>query len=471
MRRQPAAAFYLPLSRGWELLLGTLLTYFVEGSDRLPRWLSEVLAVTGVLLIIASIHFYSSATHFPGLMALLPCTGAALLILCGAGNQSMVNRILCWRPLVFVGLISYSLYLWHWPVIVFVKMGVLPVLPTHQRPQTILIILVSMVLATLSWHFVERPFRSGWPKRLPPVRVLSGFAGACIVLFTLCTTLPGLPSPFPPEALEMSKYANQVDDDGFRKGTCYIGDPFSFADFHARTCLALDHYRPNLLILGDSHAAAIYPGLSRAFPEINFLQASAQGCKPLRDSTYSADCAALMRFIYQDFLPKNRVDGILLVGRWLDASDLPKLRTTIAYLKALNEDVLLVGPSPEYRISLPRLIAYSITRHDPSLPELYQANDLFALDSDLSHFAEVTGAGYLSPLRLLCRDQRCVQRAAIGSRAPLLFDSNHFTTEGAELLAEQLRRERGVAFWRGRELLEAGLPQKMRPGQSPSCLE
>jgi peptidoglycan/LPS O-acetylase OafA/YrhL len=442
----PNAAFYLPLSRSWELLLGTLLTYLLSGSRRRPQWFREAMLILGLLLICGSIHYYSAKTPFPGLLAFLPCAGAALLILFGGDGRLTVNKLLCWKPLVFVGLVSYSLYLWHWPVTVLTKMGALPFLPADHRSQTILIIIVSGILAILSWRYVEGPFRTRALRSLPPAKVLSSFGLACVGFFIVSIVLARIPSPFPKEALAMSRYSDQVDNQGYRKGLCYVGDPYSFSDYHAKKCLAIDRKRTNVLILGDSHAAAIYPGLQQVFPEVNFLQASAQGCKPIKDTTYSTDCKALMKFIFYDFLPQNKVDMVFLIGRWLDESDIADLDGTIAYLQSLGEKVVLVGPSPEYRIPLPRLIAYSISRHDPSLPGRYQADDLFRVDDIYRRHAASLGIAYLSPLSLLCQKGRCVQLVSSSSQIPLLFDSNHFTVEGSELFAERLRQEKDFPF-------------------------
>jgi hypothetical protein len=178
------------------------------------------------------------------------------------------------------------------------------------------------------------------------------------------------------------------------------------------------------------------------------LQASGQGCKPLKDTTYSGDCDALMKLIFYDFLPRHKVDRVLLIGRWLDQSDAPNLDSTIRYLKSINVTAILVGPSPEYRASLPRLIAYSISRHDPSLPGRYQANDLFGVDELLRRHAASLAIPYLSPLSLLCQQEQCIQLVGSTSHVPLLFDSNHFTVQGSELFAEMLRRENGPQFWK-----------------------
>lgn len=163
----PSTAFYLLPARAWELSLGAGLALIPQRPS--ARWVNEALGLLGLGLIGWAMRFYTEAAPFPGAAALLPCGGAALLILTG-GAGTLAERALALAPMRFVGKISYSLYLWHWPVIVFAELALflprtLPVMAGE--------IVVSLVLATLSWRFVEQPFRvgvSGW--RTP--RVLAG---------------------------------------------------------------------------------------------------------------------------------------------------------------------------------------------------------------------------------------------------------------------------------------------------------
>src|SRR5690606_6194768 len=107
-------------------------------------------------MILAACFLYSPATRFPGVAALLPCAGAAI-VMAAAGESTVAGRLLRMRPLVFVGLISYSLYLWHWPVFVFAA----SLFPRESRPAigTPLLIAASFLIASLSWRFIEQPFR------------------------------------------------------------------------------------------------------------------------------------------------------------------------------------------------------------------------------------------------------------------------------------------------------------------------
>ena len=149
------ATFYLAPSRAWELLLGGLLA-----TDVVPpltdRRAANVLGAAGLVLMMFSFVALSKASLFPGLNALYPTIGAALIIYTGSPTATSVSRFLGWKPIVFVGLISYSLYLWHWLLIVFAKYYAVRHLTNWEITG---IVAFSFVIATLSWLFVENPFR------------------------------------------------------------------------------------------------------------------------------------------------------------------------------------------------------------------------------------------------------------------------------------------------------------------------
>jgi peptidoglycan/LPS O-acetylase OafA/YrhL len=153
--RTPEVFYFSPF-HAWELMLGSLLALFrlpVVAAGLHRQWIAAV----GLLLILVPAVAYTAETVFPGPAAALPCVGAALLIWVNASGESGVGRLLKCRALVFIGLISYSLYLWHWPLLVFAKHAVGESLGLEVR---FAIGSASLVLATLSWRFIEAPFRS-----------------------------------------------------------------------------------------------------------------------------------------------------------------------------------------------------------------------------------------------------------------------------------------------------------------------
>ena len=161
VRNFPSAAFYLLPSRAWQLLVGALASLV---ADRWPsaalrqpavRLASEAFGWGGMAMIVMALFLFDEQTPFPGLNAALPTVGTVLVLL-GASDRTSVGRMLAWRPLVGLGLISYSAYLWHQPLFAFTKHALLADLPTDLA---IVLCAVTIVLACLSWRYVEQPFR------------------------------------------------------------------------------------------------------------------------------------------------------------------------------------------------------------------------------------------------------------------------------------------------------------------------
>lgn len=202
----PTATFYLLPSRAWELLIGALLATIATDS-RLPRWLAESLSWAGLGAIAFAFFAYGSTTRFPGANALLPCVGAALLIWSNIGERTAAGRLLSLGPIVAVGLMSYSLYLWHWPILVFMRYRVSD---TPALDLRLAAIAASFVLAGLSWRFVETPFRRRAKDRGQWRVFASGFAvtGGLFLVSVVIWRLNGLPQRFPAEIV---RFAEQND--------------------------------------------------------------------------------------------------------------------------------------------------------------------------------------------------------------------------------------------------------------------
>ena len=277
VHHQPSAAFYVAPTRAWELLLGSLLALglFPSIGNRTVR---EALSVLGLGLIAWSVFTYSSKTPFPGLSALAPCVGAALVMHTGASGPSVVAKLLSARPVVFTGLISYSLYLWHWPLIVFAKYYWIRDLTTAK---SLAVIAVSVVASVLSWRFIEKPFRK--KKRcVPPIGPLRrrrhGDGRVDRVGFA-AELSNGWPQRLPRYVAELSMAAFDKDTrlarcNGLRKREsaasplCLLGKPDAV---------------PSFLLWGDSQAGAMMPAIdaAAAASSQSGYYASLGGCAPL----------------------------------------------------------------------------------------------------------------------------------------------------------------------------------------------
>lgn len=454
-----ATAFYMPYTRAWELLAGTLLALKIFPKLS-PPLLRNAASLIGILMICYSVVTYRPTMLFPGLTALLPCVGAALIIYAGEAGPTVVGSVLSWRPFVFIGLISYSLYLWHWPVILLHKTGFLlsmstmpPALVEHLAPRhydDIINVVISIPLAYLSWKFVENPFRSG-RLRLSgrPLFAMAGIAAAVCVLFSIfAISTSGIQGRMGPDAERIASYHSSFRQ-SFRMGSCFLTPEFGMKDFDLSKCMHVENDKKNYLILGDSHAATIWPGLVSALAPANVLQASVSACRPILRQPATATCHQMMNFVFNDFLIHNKVDGLFLQARW-ETRDLDGLTETIAWAHQHDIPVILLGPYPEYDAPLPRLLGYSIAWHEPDYAARHRLTEPPKMDRLLQQLAESRWhVPYVSLYRALCDHETCAEYADAAHSIPLLTDTDHFTEPGSvyamKMAVAQVRLNDGVS--------------------------
>lgn len=427
-----AVAFYQLPFRAWELGLGGLLsTLSLAGLSRPVR---ELLAALGIAAIGYATHFYREPLVFPGLAAALPCLGAAAII--AAGPEPFVNRILSLAPARFFGRISYSLYLWHWPVIVFA--GLWLFLPFGW--QTVAgEIALSILLGWLSYEIVEKKGRT-W---LAAMSLRKLFATAATVMvatgaaaFTLMAA-DGLPGRFSSQQRVFDGALARDDQQAYRQGRCFMVEPLDRYD--EQTCLTGAADQPHVLLIGDSLAAHWWPGLSKLDLPFSVLQATMIGCKP---GFYPLDdkrpCARFFNRILGEWLPRHKQQAVILAGRW-QMSDLSLLDTTLARLHAAGQKAVVIGSVPIYRFAVPRLLFFNRDAKDPGV--MARANldrgASFEVDRAIAKIASRHHVAFISPLDALCPGGDCKVLAAPG--VPMQFDEAHFTVEGSVLAARAIR--------------------------------
>jgi peptidoglycan/LPS O-acetylase OafA/YrhL len=440
--RNPQLAFYLSPFRAWELIGGGLVAI-----GFFPRFTQEASRnAAGLLgLGLVALSLVLAAPHLPHpLVALAACVGSMLVIASGESGPSPLRSLLSCRPLVFVGLISYSLYLWHWPLLVFQHTdGVLLHDASDLAGKTMLIVL-SLALAVLSWRLVETPFRGGW-RKLEMRRVFAG-AGAAVTAVVVLAALPlsqqGAPHRFSGKINHLASYLGYDPSRAFREGHCFLSTNRQSLD--EATCLRRSAAKPNYLLVGDSHAAHLWLGLSEALPNVNVMQASVSMCRPVlppigtvASTLDTRKCPQVMRYIFNDYLAREPVDKVLMAGAWKE-EDLPRLAETLNSLTARGADVVVMGPIIEYDRPLPRLLTDVLRYGDPDRPKASRAATIPPLDRALRKLVEGKGASYVSVYDAVCSQEDCDTFAR--PEVPLQFDAGHLTAEGSLKVGETLVR-------------------------------
>ena len=430
------SAFYLLPARAWELLAGSLLALGAVPRAT-GRAMREALSWTGLALIVAPVLTYDRTTVFPGLAALPPVLGAALLIHAGPATQA--GKMLSLRPLVWVGLISYSLYLWHWPLIVFVQYW-------QDAPLTLAqsagIIAASLVAAWLSLRFVETPFRSRQRYSSKAILALSvgGMAGLGAICLAL-VSLGGWSTRFPPD---VARYAAASSDVSPVRSEC-LRTRYAPPD---RACTLGAEVTPDTLLWGDSHgvefAWALGERLGRQGRALE--QRTLGSCAPVLDpgEQANADCRRFNEAVLAEIAARPNLRTIVLVAYWESGriDDTRPLEATLSRLEALGRKVVLIGAVPAQPIDVPRALARaSAFGAQPPLPR--ERSDYEARTAWLRERYDswrLRGVRVIDPAESLFagREARLVSDEKV-----LYFDSHHLTLAGARLVLGTYGSEQG----------------------------
>jgi peptidoglycan/LPS O-acetylase OafA/YrhL len=426
----PKAGYFLLPSRGWELLLGAALALGgLSGPSR--HDVREFLALIGGGAIVGAILMLDRDSPFPGWNALYPCLGTAMIIYAGMGTKRfpIVNRLLSVAPLRWIGRISYSLYLVHWPIVALFQYRALRG-PTAAEGAAMLV--ASIVLATLSWRFIEEPARQ-FAHRIGTADQHRGrvvMAGAAVSLAIIGAGLAGaatggLPGRFP--AYHHVAVAGQEQWGG---AACFNEDPSRAIPWNAKTCTRVHGHGGRVLLWGDSYAAHYVPGLvaRRATIDRDVLQYTFAGCPPIL-AYYSAarvGCSASNARV-PGMIRAFGIDQVVMSARWdgVPLRTLERLHETVATLRALGVRVTVVGQSPLFGAE-PQTIDFLSGQYrqarTASWPEMVNPQVAAAVRS------QAAGASFVDPVASLCTGGDCAYR---DGSAWFYTDEGHLSAAGA----------------------------------------
>jgi peptidoglycan/LPS O-acetylase OafA/YrhL len=460
------AAFYSPLSRFWELLIGSILAYTslhtpddskpvksVRSDDTSKVNTNNLMAWIGFGLLVIGVYFINPERRFPGFWALFPTLAAYLLI--KAGPKAWFNQnILSQKILVWIGLISFPLYLWHWPVLVFaeIKWGSLDLLTKFG------LIALSLLLAWLTYRFIERPIRFGKlvvkTKKIP--LALCAILLAITALGGYTYQRDGFSNRFPKFIQALLKNQPKLDE-GWRSGSCILEQGHPSSEF-SPSCVDKVK-RPMLFLWGDSHAAALYPGLKHLQDtgaySFGVAQRTGAVCPPIIGDArpwcneINTDSFKLIKELKPEIVMmyaywSHGLDG---KGGFAGLYDLTKLDATVAELKKIGvKKIILMGPSPYWRNSLPHNIVENWkktkTVAKPPLRLSYGDFGLVAelplYDKQMRAIAMRLNVSYISGVDFLCNADGCLTRDSEDGVKVASIDYGHLTVDAAQTYLKRI---------------------------------
>jgi len=452
---KPKATFFLPPTRFWELVVGALLAYLMAHGMAPVEWLKkylpsawkpqragDLLSWAGLTLFVSALWLIDKTDHFPGWWALLPTLGTFAFI--AAGPASQVNRWLLSHPVLrFYGGISYPLYLWHWPLLSFpLVLGI-----AMSAELRIGILVASVLLALVTAQFVEKPIRLAPPGWLTPV----GLSALLVVIGMsgwLVQRSDGLLDRYPVDvrAIASAEFASEFPS--YRVDQCFLKLFTSPKQFAPECSGSLPPDHPLMFLWGDSHAAALYPGLSKLLADqgnpSRLAQFTAASCPPLLKTPLnsSTTCAAITAVIVKKLID-SRPDTVVLAGHWSRYStntfqqnlNMAYLRETALWLKQIGvRHVVVFGQVPAWTIAQPRVVMTAWNRTNSVIERTFDHLDPSskALDEAVSRAVAGTGSQFVSPMLNLCNSSGCLVslRRKDGVHA-VAYDNSHLGTEGS----------------------------------------
>ncbi|WEX86343.1 acyltransferase [Sinorhizobium garamanticum] len=470
----PRANFYLAPTRAWELGLGVLLAVGAFPVCRSAR-LAQAASLLGLGAILAAVAFFDSTTLLPGLAAVLPAFGALALLWSGEQRITVAGRMLSGSIPVAIGLISYSLYLWHWPIIVYFKLvgGTLEITPQ----QMLAAIVLSLACAYASWRFIETPFRRRAPNGFTSRFILASSSAAIAAVAVVAATVnvwEGFPGRLSRDA--RLAYSGTFDIDGQRdrcggktpqEGLCRIGAEAGAASG-----------KNSILLWGDSHAGAIMSGLDVLLERSNKQGAVAfkGGCPPLlgverQDKGPDHDCSDFNAAVMSMLRKRRDSPVVVLSARWsrIVNSDPTGERSgpepqlvrkggsengpeqeyalfesallkTVRAIRSTGRKVIIVDDIPDIGWSVPRVLGLN---HfiDAALPPVPTRAVIEARTARVNRVLEIAdrdaGVQRVSAVPLLCRPVCMVAKNGI----PLYSDEHHLSVFGSTTLVPMMMKD------------------------------
>jgi peptidoglycan/LPS O-acetylase OafA/YrhL len=445
----PNTAYYSIISRAGELLFGALIAVLPHHRILNTAKRSQFASILGLFFLAGGIFLIDDSTPFPGLHALWPCIGSALLICAGANRTSIGYRLLAVRPMVFVGLMSYSLYLWHWPLLAFTRYMKYEI----STSLALSLVTTSIIFAYLSWKYVEQPFRGSESVGALKIAKIALTFITVAGLSTVIASHYGLVSLQSFDEVRYEKTRQDVLFPSLRNGWCHIDSEDGFNLPFEKSYLGCSYgsssARHEALLWGDSHAASFAPFLDYLGESLGFsvVEMSTSGCAPsltpVTDSKWNFQgpiCNGFRSEVIRR-IQKNEYNVIFIAARWEGYPEVldNKIADAILFAAQHSHSVYVLEQVPRFDLNIGDCYV-----RGKSLPFSKGCNEhgsyqhAVAVDKSNNRLRSVISAipnVYLITLEsLICEDDAC---SPFIGKHPIYFDSNHLNIDGSRMLARK----------------------------------
>ncbi|MNG83395.1 O-acetyltransferase OatA [compost metagenome] len=441
----PTFAYYMLPSRAGELLIGGI-TYFLADAikARVSRWHAQAMAVVGALLLAWSLAYVRETEGFPGYISVVPALGAALVLAAGNFGKTLVGSVLAIRPMVAIGLVSFSLYLWHWPVLAFYRYG-------YGEPDmlgNVVCLLIMLALTLFSYYVVEVPFRGNksWKFTL----AIPTSAALAMSLAGMLYVSNGVIVPISPSGYQDALAANRSGSAPASSAPYVCQSGFKPESFSSEKCIAGDISKPpTALLIGDSNAAH-YAGYLSAIAKsqgvaIRNVEHSAcppfPGQRSLRyiNKAYNISCPA---YNAEAFKQISNYDTVIVGGSW-PAYELGNKAAFLEDFDAMLDVLEQSGKKVVIALKVPIFDAVDRQCSEKALKIPFINCEQKTVVSDrgetrlnqeiIKRVAARENFSYIGIRNLVCDGKMC---SAYAGKTQLYYDGGHLSRDGSEKLGE-----------------------------------
>lgn len=428
------AAFFNSFARFWEIALGGLLACGVVPQIK-SKGLQEGITALGLLMIAGSLFLVKETMDFTGLGSLAPTLGTAMVI--HAKSQGL-GKLISLPPARTIGLISYSMYLWHWPLFVYIKF----VFPSAGALHYLVAIALTILLAALSYFLIEQPVRNKAFLKSRKSAYAFFIVTTLVFVGVSIATLAG--KGWPQRYTAAKNYTSHRDAQliDWREKTlrtkCWIGHKDELKPA-IDNCISFKKNGANVLLIGDSHAAHLLPGLKQNFPDTNFSLLAVDSCYLIKRRTnQSPACNSLSEWVENTDL--STFDSVLYSGRNLN-TEIPAQTMERLNKMASETTLYFIGPVPYLEPNMTTLFPTITGKFsDQEIDKKFQealSNEKFENDKLFrERFSNNPDIHYISMTDIVCPDGNCRFRDPEGW--PILLDNSHFSVEASEMFLSKL---------------------------------
>ena len=438
-RNRATANFYLAPTRVWEILAGSIAAFVVQ---KRGVQANNSLSLLGLAAILFSIFAYDENTPFPSVYALVPVVGVVFLVLF-AEKETLAAKLLSTKALVGIGLISYSAYLWHQPLFAFARIRS----PEHLSLTLMSsLAIASIILAWVSWKFVEKPFRKTNKFSVKSIFLYS-FAGI------LCFSVLGYASPY----LQLKTFNEQqisiLDDrevnrtymsnEAYDRFGCFFDYTQEASQLLEKSCVhQIDGHR--VVLFGDSEAAHYFDGFKSIEAQlgVSTMQFTGTSCRAIDYGNNSRRCREFFEIFKKRIVPAlTPKDTVIVASNWWnthrDIGDLAfkdALRNTLMLLISSDARVVIVGNTPDFILDPYENLAVNIASDTDEI--YFRTHPYIESDRLILEVAGELGVKYFLPTEILCKStELCLFRDTVDY---LFFDTGHLSYYGSRKMARAL---------------------------------